>query len=43
MTTVYVSSLGTDEYTVDGTADDIQKLTRLFSNLRQITGQIPAR
>jgi len=24
MTTVYVSSLGTDEYTVDGTADDIQ-------------------
>jgi hypothetical protein len=24
MTTVYVSSLGTDEYTVDGTADDIE-------------------
>ena len=24
MTTVYVSSLGTDEYTVDGTADDVQ-------------------
>lgn len=24
MTTVYVSSLGTDEYTVDGTADDVE-------------------
>ena len=24
MVTVYVSNLGTDEYTVDGTADDVQ-------------------